>query len=301
MKTRTILIAIAFLFIGSNTQAQFFKKLGKSVEKAAERVVTKKVEQKATKETEKAMDTVLGNSKQRKRNTKKNESSDVSDSSDNRTDRALNIGGFGNQIDPSILPKSYNYDWRYTLQMKHEKGTMDMHYHLRKNGTDFASKIEMEQRSPMGGMLMVMDAERGIMAMLMEMNGSKTGQLTEMNTNEIEAAVSDADMNDYEIKEIGTKTILGNTCQGYQMENEDMKTTMYVALNTPVSLNAIQDPKKMPKGFDPKWFDKIGENNLMMEMQMVHKKKKKHSATITCVALEKEPLTINISEYKFGF
>lgn len=74
MKTRTLLIAIAFLFIGTTAQAQFFKKLGKSAEKAAERAVTRKTEQKVNKETEKAMDTILGSGKKKKnkRPSKKN-------------------------------------------------------------------------------------------------------------------------------------------------------------------------------------------------------------------------------------
>jgi len=71
MKTRTLFIALAFLFIGTTTQAQFFKKLGKSAEKAAERAVTRKTEQKVNKETEKAMDTILGNGKKKKKRTSK--------------------------------------------------------------------------------------------------------------------------------------------------------------------------------------------------------------------------------------
>jgi len=74
------MIMIAFLFIGSNVEAQFLKRLGKSAEKAAERAIIKKTDQKVTKETEKAMDTVLGNGKkQKKRKTKKNESTEVTE------------------------------------------------------------------------------------------------------------------------------------------------------------------------------------------------------------------------------
>lgn len=311
MKARTLIIALSFLFIGSTVQAQFWKKLTKTAEKAAERAVIRKTEQKVSKETEKGMDTILGNGKRNKSpnspksGTSKNE--DRSTPSQNTEEDAMGsimgrLGGFGAQVDPAILPQSYSYNWRYTLRMKHEKGEMDMNYHLRKNGTDFATKIEMEQESPMGGMLMVMDGERGVMAMLMEMSGTKTGQLIEMDFDEIDATAAANEMNDYEYKEIGTKQLLGYTCQGYEMENEDLKMTMYIALNTPVSLSKVaQDPKRMPKGFDPKWLNKIGEDNLMMEMQVEHKKKKKHNATMTCVALEQEPMTITMSEYKFGF
>ena len=90
MKTRTLLIAIAFLFIGSTTKAQFFKKLGKTAEKPAERAVTRKTEQKINKETEKAMDTILGNGKKKKKRTSgknKNKKVGSNDETDNTPDK----------------------------------------------------------------------------------------------------------------------------------------------------------------------------------------------------------------------
>ena len=90
MKTRTLLIAITFLFIGSSLQAQFLKNLGKSAEKAAERAITRKTEQKVNKETEKAMDTILGNGKKKKKGTsKKNKNQEVAE---NENDRPENEG-----------------------------------------------------------------------------------------------------------------------------------------------------------------------------------------------------------------
>lgn len=78
MKSRTLLIAMTFLFIGATSNAQFFKKLGKSAEKAAERAVTRKTEQKVSNETEKAMDTILGNGKKKSQKTKPNKEVKVS-------------------------------------------------------------------------------------------------------------------------------------------------------------------------------------------------------------------------------
>ena len=76
MKTRTFLIAVAFLFIGGNAQAQFWKKVGKSAEKAAERAVIRKTEQKASKETERGMDVILGNGKKKKKQSSKKKKND---------------------------------------------------------------------------------------------------------------------------------------------------------------------------------------------------------------------------------
>ena len=84
MKPRTLLIVIAFLLIGSSTEAQFFKNLGKSAEKAAERAVTRKTEQKVTKETEKAMDTVLGNGKKKKKRTSQTDEREKTAESENQ-------------------------------------------------------------------------------------------------------------------------------------------------------------------------------------------------------------------------
>lgn len=91
MKMRTFLIAIALLFIGTTAEAQFFKKLGKSAEKAAERAVTKKTEQKVSKETEKAMDTILGNGKKKKKRTsKKNKNQETTENDNRKSDSRKN-------------------------------------------------------------------------------------------------------------------------------------------------------------------------------------------------------------------
>lgn len=137
----------------------------------------------------------------------------------------------------------------------------------------------------------------------MNNGGQKTGTVMS-NPDIAEASSQESDMGDYEFKEIGTKEILGYTCQGFQMESDDTKMTMYVAFDIPVSFDNMysgNNAKQLPKGFDPKWLDKIGDNSLMMEMDFVNKKKSKQSAKMTCVALENEPLTVNISEYDFGF
>lgn len=71
-------MVLVFLFAGSTVQAQFLKKLGERAEKAAERAVIRKTEQKVNKETEKAMDTILGNGKKKKkRTTRENKNQEV--------------------------------------------------------------------------------------------------------------------------------------------------------------------------------------------------------------------------------
>lgn len=276
MKTiSTTILWLFFLVTGPIVNAQLLKKIAQSDEKATERAVLKKTEQKTAEKTDKTLDGIFN----------------------------LDLGGMmgDSNMDPSILPESYNYEWRYTLQTEHKKGNMKMHYYLREEGSDFVSRMEMQQQSMMGGMLMLIDPALNVTSILMNSKGKKHGQI--ISTPEMDLSNTDFEnsMDGYEFKEIGTKEIIGYRCQGFQIENEDTIMTMYVAFDTPVSLNKVygNDPKRLPKGFDPKWLDKIGKNSLMMEMDFHNKKKPKQSAKMRCVALEKDPLTINIAEYEF--
>lgn len=132
MKTRTkTILLITLLLIGTTANAQFLIKLGDRVEKAAERSVLNKTEQETSKQTDKALDKIFN----------------------------MDLGTMGgSKVDPSTLPSSYEFDWRYTLQMSHKKGDIKFHYFLSEDGGAFGSKPELGQGgTPMGNMLMVID------------------------------------------------------------------------------------------------------------------------------------------------
>ena len=273
MKTlKPLLLTFIFLFIGSTTQAQFLKKLKKRAEEAIEEVVVRKTADKAAQMTEKGMDKIF------------------------------NIDFGGPQVDPSVLPERYDFEWKYTMQMKHEKGNMNMTYYLTPGAKYFGSQPEMEDNPMANGMFMVFDEKLDIMAIFMETEDGKSGTLLKNPSIDIEdiAEQEEANLEDYTFTEIGTKTILGYECQGFQMENDEMKITMYMAMDAQVSFNQVYGShmKTKPKGFDPKWMEKA-ENSIVMEMDMIHKKKKKYNAKITCVALEKSPKTLVVSDYEF--
>lgn len=275
MRTKKIITVVLFLFIGLGTQAQFWKKLKKRAEQAAEETVMRKSEEKAAQETEKAFDKIYD----------------------------MDFGKKPTNIDPAILQGIYTYNWRYTLQMQHKKGAMNLHYYLSEGGQDFGNKFEMEGREIMPGMFMVIDELKGVTIILMEQEGNKYGQVVDSPTDDIiDMVEEDSPIADATFTEVGTKEILGYECQGFQIENDEMKMTMYVAFDTPVSFNQIYagtSDARLPKGFDRKWLDKIGSNSLMMEMDMENKKKPKQSAKMTCIALEEESMLIDMSEYEF--
>ena len=90
-KRSTLVLIIALLIGGQMSYGQFLKKLKKRAEQAVEQVVIEKVSNKAAQMAGKGMD------------------------------KMFNMK-FGEQVDPSILPESYDFEWKYTLQMKHKKG-----------------------------------------------------------------------------------------------------------------------------------------------------------------------------------
>ncbi len=59
MKIIKFLLTIVFLFVASNAEAQFWKKLKKKAGKAAEEAVIRKVEEKTAEKTEQTMDTIF--------------------------------------------------------------------------------------------------------------------------------------------------------------------------------------------------------------------------------------------------
>lgn len=274
MKTRTHILSIFLLvFACQLSHGQFLKKLKKKAEQAVEEVVVRKTADKAAQMAGKGMDKIFN----------------------------INIGGA--QVDPSILPSSYDFEWKYTMQMKHKRGNMNMTYYLKPGAKYFGSQAELENNVMANNMFMVFDEEINVLLILMETENGKAGHVLNNATGELEdIAEQEANsMKDYTFTEVGTKTILGYECQGFQMENEDLKMTMYIAMDAPVSFNQVyggMQQQALPKGFDPKWLDKA-ENSIMMEMDIVNKKKKKHSAKMTCVALEKAPKTIVIEDYEF--
>ena len=278
MKKRNIIILVALLFVGTVSNAQFFKKIGKKVEKAAERAVMRKTEQKTTEKTNKALDKIFD--------------VDFSKQAD---------------VDPAVLQKTYSYDWKYTMQIQNKKRNFDVVYYLNKEEpTTFGTSFNVDADSKIAqNMLMIKDTKDDLTLMLFEQGGRKYGQVMPSilanipESNEAENDIADS----FEYKKIGIKKILGYTCQGFEMESEEAFVTVYIALDAPVSFNqamAGQETKTLPKNIDPKWLEEIGEDSILMEVDFVHKKKKKLSSKMVCVELKKERKNVNLSQYEFN-
>ena len=196
------------------------------------------------------------------------------------------------------LPNTYDFDYVYKLKITHKKNDAQLDYYLKK-GEDyfgFDTSAMMQESNNDAKMFMVMDNQRGISAMFMEMMGKKMVQKSNVKGNNM---MADDYSTGFTFKKIGSKTILGYHCEGFEGENEEVKITFYITNEVPVSFNQVwgADMKNMPKSFDPNLIEKYAENGLMMEMIFVDKNKDKNSMTMECIELDKTDFSINTTTY----
>lgn len=280
MKTIKLLIMILFVAgISNNANAQFFKKLKKKVEKAVENTVINKTSDKAADKTGKAMEKMF----------------DMDFGKDSP------IMGGGNMGSMEDIAASYDFEWIYKLEMESDQfkksdSSVNITYYLKKDAPYWGAKFEMAQDQ---GMLMVYDAPTDQMVMLMDQKGQKIAMVTKMPQID---PMEEKEIEDYTISKIAGKEILGYSCDGFKMVNDDYEIIFYVTFETEVGFGDIYGKNKyMPKGFEPSWLKKGDISGLMLEMQMVDKNKSKNNMTMTCVTLEEQSFSIDTSDYKsFG-
>lgn len=303
MKTIRILCFLLLTISMTNSaNAQFFKKLKKRVENAAEDAVLNKAEQKTREKTEETIDTLLtGNVG------KKNQENP--DGSNTNTAELPNIG-FGEQngrfpggMMGSVenLPATYEFEWAYTLEMegkqfKSKNEGISITYYFKEAAPYWGAVYETGAQQ---GMTMVYNGPSDQMLMFMDQNGSKMVMTTKMPKIDIN---DNEEVEEYTMKKIGSKNILGYDCDGFEMENSDYVFTMYLTFDTTVSFSDIYGKSQhVPQGFDPNWLKKGDQEGLMMEMEMVDKAKPKNNMTMRCTNLEKTSFAINTGDYKsFG-
>lgn len=263
-----ILLGVSILFCISTMEAQFLKKLKEKVEQKVEHRVTENISDKAAQEADKSLNKMWENSLK---------------------NSPIPLGA--NRVDISEVPETYNFSWEYQLNMKTQDGNVEMTYVLKEDAPYFGMTIPQAE-----GMFMILDMSEklSIMYFSSEENNfimaSKIDDLTnsENETNPYENS---------ELKEIGTKNILGFDCQGYETETEEHQITFYVTQDAPISFaNMYSDEKSnIPKGWNADWL-KDGDA-LMMEMQMIDKKNPKQNVSMYCTGLDKKAFSITKKDY----
>ncbi len=261
-----MLILFFVLFCFSDAQAQFLKNLQKKIEKKVENAVVEKASDKAADKASSAMDQVFDTT-------------------------MFNVSK--EKANPALVADTYDFTWKYSLKMTTKDGEMVFDYYLKPDANYFGFTSET-----MKTMFTVMDNANNVTVMFMESKGNNIGMVMQIP---IEVDLKDAknESEKFKFEKIPNKTINGFNCKGVKTSSDEYEMTMYFTNETEVSFNSIYKGSnaKIPTQF--KDYFSEDEKVLMIFMDMQNLKKKKESATMECVGLEKVKKSVKKSDYKF--
>lgn len=305
----------------SNTEAQFLKKLKQRVKDATEESAIMKVEEKTSEKTgelidktfDKTLDKLFGG-KKKKGNTNGNDDGETySDDMYDNDSEASEGGGMSKlqemmnsaqnmgSVDFSNLPKSYDFGWKYVMNIKIEdKEEMQMTYYLQPNEDYMGMKMDLSKNKAAANMFMVVDNAREFGIMLMDVDNTKYASIVSTPTNNYDYDLNNENLgSNFSFKEIGSKNILGYNCKGFRMEDVDSIVIMYLTTDAGVVFNKIfkADGNSAPSGFDPSWL-KQAENGVILEMEFINKSFDDKTTKMYCTELAKESFTIKLSDYQ---
>lgn len=204
-------------------------------------------------------------------------------------------GMMANRADASVVPESYNFSWKYTMEIQTESGkAMTANYLLEKDAGYFG--MGMSQ----GGndMLMVMDTKNKINVTSFGKGAQKMAMASKIPDYETTTQKEGSDKK-FTFKSLPEKTILGYKCKGVEATDAENTIVFYFTNDAPVNFSDLfKSPltSKMPNAF--KSFFKPGDKPLMMSVDITDKAKGK-TTSMKCVSLEKEPFVFKKADYKF--
>lgn len=270
-----VIVFLILLFSFNSSQAQIWKQ----IQKAAEQKALNKASQKTDAATDKSSDEA---DKSLGQNVNQNES----------------IMAFGkNRVDPSVVPDSYQFSWKYVMEIKADNGkAMNANYFLEPNVSYFGMNVSQGEGQ---NMFMVMDLEKKITVTSFGSGKEKMASASKI-PDYSEMAKKEGEKSKFTYKQLPNKTFLGYNCKGIQATNDEYDIIFYYTNETKVSFSDMfknQKNWKMPDALAG--YLKPGEKTLLMDMNMKDLKNKGKVTTMKCVSLEKSPYTFNKADYKF--
>jgi len=207
------------------------------------------------------------------------------------------ILGYGkNKVDPSVVPNSYVFSWKYIMEITANEGkSMDAEYLLEPNKSYVAMNMAQGQDQ---NILMIMDSGNNITITCFGNGKEKMASASKM-PDYTDLAKKESEKSKFTIKTLPNKTFLGYNCKGVQMTNDQYDIICYYTSEAKVSFGDMfknQKNWKMPAEFSS--YFKPDERTLLMDMTMKDLKSRKVT-TMKCKSLEKSAFTFNKSDYKF--
>ena len=267
MKKMCWVFSLVLLLVFNNVlEAQILKKLQKKVQDKVEQKASDKAEEGTENSMEKALDA-----------------------------NAMAMAYGKNKVDPSLVPDSYSFSWKYSLEIQSEKEkAMIMDYFLEPNAEYFGFKM-----GESGEMFMVIDSRNKLMITAFEQEKEKVAMASKMpDYSEMTSKENESDGFSY--RSLPNKIIMGYNCKGIEATSTDFVMVFYYTNEAKVSFSDMfrsQQKQKTPNVL--KRYFKTGDRPLMMTMSMKDLKDKGKVTTMKCVVLEKNSREFLKSDYRF--
>ncbi|MCK0159979.1 DUF4412 domain-containing protein [Allomuricauda sp. F6463D] len=307
MKRKIQLLLICSLAISFSAEAQFFKKLVKKAENAAERTILNRTDREVSKGTDNAIDSITkgdqgksnkkGNTKNIGETEKNLEKQQQTQAQKKAQQSAMQkkmaglLGGSGLDNVPDV----YEFSYRATMKIVNQKDEVEMIYWFEPDQRYFGSTLNDEHTNS----ITVMDLGNKAMVMFNDDGKQKTAMKIPAGNKAIDKAIKKMEekskdtMDDAKITPIANKTILGYDCKGYQITTKDGVSKMWITDEAPVGyLGGMANTDNLPSSVLP-----IGENTMFMEMQFESAKKKRDNFSMVCTELIEKNMSIVKEEY----
>lgn len=198
------------------------------------------------------------------------------------------------------LPESYDFNWQLETEMTlntRKKETIMMVFLINESASYQATKMTMGSNKNTGTTTMLFDMDLSTMVMFMDAQGTSFLQMYPIP----EVKSSKENLDNYNIKKLPAKTIIGYNCEGLQFEDDRYIMKMYHTLDAKIKLtNFLNFGSQKPSDFpdmDSRVLDQFS-NGLILEMDIIDKKKSKNNVNIIAKALNQQKVSIKKANYK---
>lgn len=201
------------------------------------------------------------------------------------------------------IPESYEFDVTVNARSTFRKEVDEMTLFFSKSSGRFAfEQIEKNEKR-----LFVMDAENDVTILYLDDGKRKTAQaipnMMALTGAMINVHTQEQIEQEFSFKEVKGKKIIGYNTQGYQAENEENITTMYVTDELDVSWSKafLNTMKKFVVALHMEGgTDHPMHNGMVLASTYVDKKKPKDSHEWEVTSYEEKTMTIVNADYEFG-
>lgn len=203
-------------------------------------------------------------------------------------------------VTASDLKDSYEFDWELETEMQlntKRNDAIQMVFLMNQNANYQATRMIMEDTKNSGVSTMLFDMDLKSMIMFMEAQGQKFLQIYPFS----DPVKTAENKSNYKITDLPSKTIIGYNCSGLQFEDDRYIMKVYHTKEAKIKLSnflnfGTQKPSDFPN-VDPEVVNQFS-NGLILEMDIIDKKKSKNNVNIIAKSLKNKKTSIKKAEYQ---